>query len=162
MMSKPGIKSFVKDILGVQGSEVTEREIEETFDVVEEEEMLKTEFIADDGGELNIDVNKEEIVEPGLSENKNQTIFINPKSYSESKKIANYIKLDKTVMVNLENLDSGIAQRILDFVLGAAAIKRGKVVPVGKRIYSIVPNRIEVVLDGKVNNSEQKNLEIIE
>nr|WP_307775072.1 cell division protein SepF [uncultured Cetobacterium sp.] len=96
------------------------------------------------------------IVEPKISTESNsqqlescQTIFVNPKSFAECKKIADYIKNDKVVTLNLENVSGKDAQRILDFLSGAISIKEAKWIPISKNVFTSVPKNINFLYDGK-------------
>lgn len=91
----------------------------------------------------------------------NQTVFVEPKNYSECKKIANYIKEEKMVTVNLESLDGPNAQRILDFLSGASSIKEANFIPVSKRVYVVVPKDVDVLFDG-TNKLEKKPIKILD
>lgn len=89
-----------------------------------------------------------------------QTIFVNIKSFSECKKIANYIKEDKVVTLNLENVNNKEAQRILDFLSGAISIKEAKWVPISSKVFTSVPKNIQFVYDGKdVKDNALLNIE---
>lgn len=83
-----------------------------------------------------------------------QTIFIDPKSFGDCKKIANYIKEDRMVTLNLEYLDLETAQRMLDFLMGAMLIKEASFIEISKKVYTSVPKSIKVHYDGKktINN----------
>ena len=129
------------------------------------DEELKTEFIAtgneSTGVQEPIGV-AEKVIEDAETSNitGNQTVFMEPKNYSECKKIANYIKEDKTVMVNLDNVEGGIAQRILDFLSGASSIKGAKFIPVSKRVYVVVSKNVEIVFDGKADEPGNKSIQL--
>lgn len=78
-----------------------------------------------------------------------QSIIIKPEKFEDCKKIANYIKNDKTVTLNLENLDEKKAQRIIDFLSGAMSIKEAKFIEISKFVYTSVPKNINVYIDAK-------------
>lgn len=154
-----GLKK-IKEILGLEGTEAEERfdevidntVIEDVSEIGNEKEELKTEFIVH-GNQEPKEENQEEVEgneilnQEEISEN--QTIFVEPTTFEECKKIANYIKNDRIVMMNLENIDSASAQRIIDFVSGALNIKNGEIVKVSKRIYTAIPNGMSIIFDGK-------------
>lgn len=105
-------------------------------------------------------VPKQEIVSHKDENTSCQTIFVNIKSFSECKKIANYIKEDKVVTLNLENVNNKEAQRILDFLSGAISIKEAKWVPISSKVFTSVPKNIQFVYDGKdVKDNALLNIE---
>lgn len=156
-----------KDILGINDATNDEaEELGKVIDSVEEirEEkatVLKTEFLST--GELDETAGKEEakVEEPldvasgdeRLPSNDSlkdyQTVFVDPRKFSECKKIANYIRDDKIVTVNLEYVDNPTAQRIIDFLSGAMSIKEAQFIEVSKKVYMAVPKKVQVLYDGK-------------
>lgn len=166
-----------KDMLGVGMTEEEERQLEDVVDDVVVDDIndvgkgqveeLKTEFVsrkkqnaevAAPIGLADEKVSETEFGEPGINEN--QTIFVEPKNYSECKKIANYIKEDKIVTVNLEYVDGGTAQRIIDFLSGALSIKGANFITVSKRVYVAVPKNMEIVFDGKSDATRGRSIQI--
>ncbi|MGL5123937.1 MAG: cell division protein SepF [Fusobacteriaceae bacterium] len=89
-----------------------------------------------------------------------QTIFIDPKSFGDCKKIANYIKQDRMVTLNLEYLDLETAQRMLDFLMGAMLVKGASFIEISKKVYTSVPKSVKVHYDGKktINNKTYMNI----
>ena len=85
-----------------------------------------------------------------------QSVIIDPKKFEDCKKIANYIKDDKTVTLNLEHLDNETAQRIIDFLSGAMSIKEAKLIEISKNVYVSVPKNINVFFDGE-NKKKKKS-----
>lgn len=89
-----------------------------------------------------------------------QSVIIDPKRFEDCKKIANYIKDDKTVTLNLEHLDNETAQRIIDFLSGAMSIKEAKLIEISKNVYVSVPKNINVFFDGENARKEKSFLKI--
>lgn len=89
-----------------------------------------------------------------------QTIFVNPKNFSECKKIADYIKNNKVVTLNLENISPKEAQRILDFLSGAMSIKEAKWIPISKNVFTSLPKNINFFYDGKNDLKQNTFLDI--
>lgn len=91
------------------------------------------------------------------------TVFVNPKNFAECRKIADYIKNDKVVTLNLENIEHKDAQRILDFLSGAITIKEARWIPISKNVFTSVPKNTGFFYDGKADvrnnflNLDQKN-----
>ena len=78
-----------------------------------------------------------------------QTIFVDPKTFSDCKKIAAYIKSDKMVTLNLEYLDLPTAQRLMDFLAGAMSIKGASFIEISKKVYTAVPKSMKVYYEGR-------------
>ncbi|MGL5542491.1 MAG: cell division protein SepF [Fusobacteriaceae bacterium] len=91
-----------------------------------------------------------------------QTIFVDPKNFSDCKKIANYIKNDRMVTLNLEYLDSETAQRMMDFLMGAMLIKVASFIEISKKVYTSVPKSVKVHYDGKKNINDRMYMNIRE
>ena len=89
-----------------------------------------------------------------------QSVIIDPKKFEDCKKIANYIKDDKTVTLNLEHLDNETAQRIIDFLSGAMSIKEAKLIEISKNVYVSVPKNINVFFDGEEDRKEKSCLKL--
>ena len=84
-----------------------------------------------------------------------QSVIIDPKKFEDCKKIASYIKQDKTVTLNLEHLDKETAQRIIDFLSGAMSIKEAKLIEISRSVYVSVPKNINVFFDGENDRKEK-------
>ena len=78
-----------------------------------------------------------------------QTIFVDPKTFADCKKIATCIKSDKMVTLNLEYLDLPTAQRLMDFLAGAMSIKGASFIEISKKVYTAVPKSMKVYYEGK-------------
>jgi cell division inhibitor SepF len=161
-----------KDILGINDATNDEaEELGKVIDSVEEirEEkptVLKTEFLStgdtgensekkEDNIEEDLEISSEgEESSSKVSLKDYQTVFVDPKKFSECKKIANYIKDDKIVTVNLEYVDNPTAQRIIDFLSGAMSIKEAQFIEVSKKVYMAVPKKVQVLYDGKSESIE--------
>ncbi len=89
-----------------------------------------------------------------------QSVIIDPKKFEDCRKIASYIKEDKTVTLNLEHLDNETAQRIIDFLSGAMSIKEAKLIEISRSVYVSVPKDINVFFDGENDRKEKSFLKI--
>ncbi len=76
-------------------------------------------------------------------------IVINPDSYDEARDICDYIRSKRPVVVNLENMDYEIAQRVMDFLSGSCYSLNGNIQRVAKNIFIIAPDNIDVTSDFK-------------
>lgn len=78
-----------------------------------------------------------------------QTIFLDPKTFSDCRKIVNYIKDDKIVTLNLEYLDDKTAVKLLNFLSGAMSVKEANYLVISKKVYTIIPKCMKVYYEGK-------------
>lgn len=98
-----------------------------------------------------METNKEE-EKFSLEKSKNEksdTIFVTPKGFEDCKKIANYIKNDKIVTINFEDVPNQTAQRLIDFLSGAMEVKQAQFIPVSKKVYTSVPLGTTSFIDGE-------------
>lgn len=93
-----------------------------------------------------------------LKEEENKTgskmILVEPRAYSESQQIADYLKNRNTVVVNLKRVTSDQAKRLIDFLTGTIYAIGGDLQKLGNGIYLCTPNNVNV--QGKMSESEEK------
>ena len=77
--------------------------------------------------------------------NSNMKIAVHePLSYEEAPAIVDDLKSRKAVVVNFEQLDSGIKRQIFDFISGGLYAIDGKIQKVNKDIFLLAPNNVEI------------------
>ena len=83
-------------------------------------------------------------------------ILLEPRAYSESQQIAEYLKNRNSVVVNLKRVTSEQAKRIYDFLSGVIYAIGGSMQKVGVGIYLCTPKNVSV--QGKITdeNAEAK------
>lgn len=119
------------------------------------------EFIGLTDEEENIDVEpikdtkeKEEAV--SFSPKKNKVVNIHtttqlkvvvhtPLSFDNARDIADHLKAKKPVVVNLENVETPIAKRIIDFLSGAVYAVDGNIQKIADRIFLIAPYNVGIM-----------------
>ena len=69
---------------------------------------------------------------------------VKPQSFIESKTITDYLKANKTVVVNLEGIEITTAQRIIDCIGGASYALGGCLEPISNKIFIVAPKDIEI------------------
>lgn len=120
----------------------------------------------DDSDYEEIDENlkeNEEEEEPILSNNKGNNKVVNihtnisvkiviarPRDFDEATNICDNLKSRKIVVVNVSELESKVAQRLLDFMSGASYVLNGQLQEIEKSVYLLSPSNVEV-------SSELKN-----
>ena len=69
---------------------------------------------------------------------------VKPQSFNESKTITDYLKMNKTVVVNLEGIEITTAQRIIDCIGGASYALGGSLEPISNKIFIVAPRDVEI------------------
>ena len=81
-------------------------------------------------------------------------MLLEPRAYSESQQIADYLKNRNAVVVNLKRVTPDQAKRIVDFLYGTIYAIGGDIQKLGGGIFLCTPNNVTV--DGKISE-EQSN-----
>ena len=81
------------------------------------------------------------------SDAKFNMIIFNPVNYDQAQGIVDSLKQRKPIIVNLDELDVALAQRILDFTSGAVYALGGDIKKAAKTIFLVVPSNVEVATD---------------
>ena len=81
-------------------------------------------------------------------------ILLEPRAYSESQQIADYLKKRNTVVVNLKRVTQEQAKRIVDFLSGTLYAIGGDLQKLGPGIFLCTPKNINV--QGKMSEEEDK------
>ncbi|NLV47658.1 MAG: cell division protein SepF, partial [Clostridiaceae bacterium] len=66
-----------------------------------------------------------------------------------------HIRAGKTVICNIEKVDAKVAQRVIDFITGAAYALDGKVMPVSSVIFVVAPRQTTLVEGSIVGQSKE-------
>ncbi len=93
--------------------------------------------------------------EEALKENdgKNKMILLEPRAYSESQQIADFLKSRNTVVVNLKRVTSDQAKRIVDFLSGTIYAIGGDLQKIGGGIFLCTPNNVNI--QGKITDERE-------
>ena len=83
----------------------------------------------------------------------NKMILLEPRAYSESQQIADYLKKRSSVVVNLKRVTSDQAKRIIDFLSGCVYAIGGTMQKIGVGIYLCAPRNVNV--QGKITDDSQ-------
>ena len=118
---------------------------------------LKKALFSDESNGTNEDefysLSKKEMKNEDLK-NGNKMILVEPRAYSESQQIADYLKNRNSVVVNLKRVTSDQAKRIIDFLTGCIYAIGGDLQKLGNGIYLCTPNNVSV--QGKMTENEEK------
>lgn len=80
----------------------------------------------------------------------NKMILLEPRAYSESQQIADYLKSRNAVVVNLKRVTPDQAKRIVDFLSGTLYAIGGDLQKLGGGIFLCTPNNVNV--EGKISD----------
>lgn len=119
-------------------------------------DKLKTLFGGDEDGseEIGTDeefysISREEYHEEnGVAGSK--MMLLEPRAYSESQQIADYLKNRSAVVVNLKRVTPDQAKRIVDFLSGTIYAIGGDLQKLGGGIFLCTPNNVNV--EGKISD----------
>ena len=87
-------------------------------------------------------------VENGMAGSK--MMLLEPRAYSESQQIADYLKNRSAVVVNLKRVTPDQAKRIVDFLSGTIYAIGGDLQKLGGGIFLCTPNNVNV--EGKISD----------
>ena len=94
-------------------------------------------------------VSKEDAsVQPDAGSNK--MILFEPRAYSESTQITDYLKKRNTVVVNLKRVTPDQAKKIVDFLQGSIYAMNGSLQKLGGGIFLCAPNNVNI--EGKITD----------
>lgn len=84
----------------------------------------------------------------GMAESK--MMLLEPRAYSESQQIADYLKNRSAVVVNLKRVTPDQGKRIVDFLSGTLYAIGGDLQKLGGGIFLCTPNNVDV--EGKISD----------
>lgn len=73
-----------------------------------------------------------------------QVMVFKPRSYAEAAEIAEHFKSKKTIVLNLEQTNKEVGNRLLDFMGGVAYAVDGHLKRIANTTYMIVPFNVEI------------------
>ena len=85
----------------------------------------------------------------------NKMILFEPRAYSESSQITDYLKKRNTVVVNLKRVTPDVAKRIVDFLQGSLYAMDGSLQKLGGGIFLCAPNNVNI--EGKITEEQVKS-----
>lgn len=151
-MKKTSSKFRWKEILGLdvpEGAGVEADFEDSIIDLDIEEDEKKDEKILSKPKVVKKSEQKAKINEQKDETANYQTIFVDPRSYSDCNKIVEYIKADKLVTINLEYMEDDVAVRLMNFISGSMTIKEATFLVIANKVYTVVPKNMQVYYEGK-------------
>lgn len=119
-------------------------------------DKLKKSLFGNDDNDNNIDedvYSKSDVAFKNVATDSNKMILFEPRAYSESQQIANYLKNKNAVIVNLKRVTPDQAKRIIDFLSGTLYAIEGGLEKLGGGIFLCTPNNVPV--EGKITDDSQ-------
>ena len=141
---------FGKKLLTFIGLEETDPNEEEYYDDQEELQEDMMSFPEDDY--IPVDekpFTKKKVVNTakvsGIPDtSKVRVLIYKPVSYEDTQSIIDNLKDRKPIIVNLDELDTDVAQRILDFISGAVYALNGNIRKAARNIFVVAPQNVDV------------------
>ncbi|NLW39753.1 MAG: cell division protein SepF [Tissierellia bacterium] len=127
------------------------------IDDLEEDEYEYDDYEEEELTELPINTNTKRIGNKVLNihTSGNMKLVVHePLTYEDAPKIVDDLKMRKTVVVNLEQLEPNIKRQIFDFINGGLYSLEGSIQKVTTDIFVLAPSNVEI--DGNIKN-ELKN-----
>lgn len=159
-MSAALVNKFM-GLLGIKENDIDEdEEIDETVDYNyenEEEDKLenayksykarRSSFSSADDEYVNNKSQGKVIPMTGTVTTNSKMVITQPTCFDDVVDVCDYIKARKSVIVNLETVNSEEGRRILDFLSGSTYAIEGNMQKISKLIYLITPKNIEIQND---------------
>ena len=101
-------------------------------------------------GKDDEEINEREYYNEEVVDSENKMVLLEPRAYSESQQIADYLKNRSAVVVNLKRVTPDQAKRIVDFLSGTLYAIGGDLQKLGGGIFLCTPNNINV--EGKITD----------
>jgi cell division inhibitor SepF len=136
------MSSLVNKVLNFVG---WESEDEETF---EEEEKMKDELTKPQFTQPTHKKQQNKVVNIHSS-SQFKMVIMQPENLDDAQDICDHLKDKKPVVVNLEDLEKEIAQRVVDFLSGAVYSLDGNIQKVSNGIFLIAPSNVDIMGDFK-------------
>ena len=73
-----------------------------------------------------------------------QVIVVKPERYGDAAAIADHFKSKRTVVLNLDNTNKDVANRLIDFLGGVAYAMDGELKRIANMTYIIVPFNVDI------------------
>ena len=87
-------------------------------------------------------------------------ILVEPRAYSESVQISDYLKMLNSVVVKLQRVTSDQGKRIVDFLSGTIYAIGGDMQKIGNGIFLCTPKNMNV--EGKITEDKDTNKDEID
>lgn len=163
-MSAAIVNKFMR-MMGI-GEERDEEEYDDEIDYYEEEEVEEVEAPKARRSFREIESTnpyprnnnvQPKVIPMNTAISSSKMVITQPTCYEDVREIGEYLKLKKSVIINLENVGKEDARRILDFLSGAAFMIEGTIQKVSNLIYLMTTKEVEIQNDVERKELKQKN-----
>lgn len=91
-----------------------------------------------------------------------QVLILTPDSIRNSQLVCNHIRAGHTVICNIESVDRAVAQRVIDYISGAAYAIDGDVKPIdaNRKTFVVAPRTVKLSNHDTLNEEQTQNQEI--
>lgn len=103
-------------------------------------------------------VTEDEAIES--NDGKTKMILVEPRAYSESVQISDYLKSRNSVVVNLQRVTTDQGKRIVDFLSGTIYAIGGDMQKIGNGIFLCTPKNMNV--EGKITEDKETDKDGLE
>lgn len=79
-----------------------------------------------------------------LADKQVRVVVIEPSSFDDSQKIADYLRSNQPVVVNFENTDNLVTKRMTDFISGTIYALGGSMKKIGRSILVCAPRNVDI------------------
>ena len=94
-----------------------------------------------------------------ISNAKIKVVLFKPERFDkETRKIADELIKNNTVVLNLEDTNNEMAKRIIDFLCGVAYAKQGKLKRIAKSTFIIMPSNVDLTGDDLLGELENNGM----
>lgn len=98
--------------------------------------------------------NRGQVSTMNVNQMMSKVIIREPKQYSDAQNIADCLKENLPVFVNLQRLDKGEGRRVIDFLSGTIYAVNGEIQRVGNNLFLCTPKTVET--DGEVTETNDE------
>jgi cell division inhibitor SepF len=92
-----------------------------------------------------------------MNGNRPAVVLFRPTNFNDATKAGDDLRDKKAVIVNLENVDSAMSRRVIDFLSGCAYALDGKVKKIALATYLFCPHSMEITGDLESLQAEAEN-----
>ena len=146
-------KSLFSKKEGLFGRKKVEEEVEEEVTSAAVKEELKEEETPKKASPFFARKNVEKPVEPvasgktvsmPIADKQVRVVVIEPTTFDDSQKIADYLRGNQPVVVNFENTDNIVTKRMTDFISGTIYALQGSMKKIGRSILVCAPKNVDI------------------
>jgi len=123
------------------------------FSEVQEETIFEENETPERFPEWRNNKGKGQVVPFTSNKENNKVILLEPLNFDDCQLIADHLKSKKIIIINLENIETALARRIIDFIGGTAYALGGCLQRVGVGIIIVTPSNVEI--SGDLNSVTQ-------